>query len=88
MSAYDHLAHLYRLCTNHNGRGIHKISGEITESVKNAMYSLSTPYPLPDLQATISFIRTGGPKAEGASITGPCFCVIINIHFTRSMDGR
>jgi len=87
MSGYDHLAHLYRLCTNHNSRGIHKIGGEITEPVKKAMYSLSTPYPLPNLQATISFIRSGGTKANGVFITDYQYRIFTNIWFSHSMDG-
>jgi len=65
MTAYDHLAHLYIMCTNHYGRNITSIGSELEENVRNAMFSLSTAFPLPDIQATFARIRRGGLKASG-----------------------
>jgi len=65
MSEYQHLKHVYRLCFSHHCRGVQNCGNEITQEVRNAMFSLVTPYPLPDYQGTLALIRNGGPKAEG-----------------------
>jgi len=71
MSAYDHLSHIYRLCVNHHGRNIHAIGSQISETAKNAMYSLSTAFPLPNINETYEVIRSGGPKAAGEFLFPP-----------------
>jgi len=65
MSAYDHLSHIYQLCVNHHRQKIHAIRSEISEPAKNAMYSISTAFPLPDINKTFEDIHNGGPKAVG-----------------------
>ena len=65
MTAYAHLAHFYRECTNHYGRKIHNLGDAIDENVCTAMYSISTAFPLPDIEGIFALIKNGGAKAAG-----------------------
>ncbi|KAF8590401.1 hypothetical protein K439DRAFT_1510988, partial [Ramaria rubella] len=62
LSPYEHLAHFYRLCVNHFQRGIHKLGNIITDEVRAAMHSLSSLFPILDLEGTKELIRQGGSK--------------------------
>ncbi|KAF8493136.1 hypothetical protein JB92DRAFT_2835234 [Gautieria morchelliformis] len=75
LNGYEHLQHFFILCTNHFQRGIHKLGNMISDDVQQAMHSLATAYPLPDLSHTIRVVREGGPKAaawlEDKTVSSP-----------------
>ena len=69
LDPYDHLRCFYRLCTTHFYRNIQSLGETVPEKVLHAMRSLASAERHPDIEATLTFIRTGGPKAKGIVLT-------------------
>ncbi|KAF8574792.1 hypothetical protein K439DRAFT_1665328 [Ramaria rubella] len=63
LSPYEHLTHFYCLCINHFQQGIHKLGNIITDEVRAAMHSLSSSFPILDLEGTKELIQRGGSKS-------------------------
>jgi len=69
MAPYDHLRCFYCLCITHFYRNIQSLDGTVPKDVLQAMRSLTSAERHPDIEATLTFIRTGGPKATGMVLT-------------------
>jgi hypothetical protein len=65
LGPYDHLRRFYRLCVAHYKRNVHALRTHVSDKVYAAMLSLATSEQHPDIQKTLSIIRSGGPKASG-----------------------
>ncbi|KAF8590817.1 hypothetical protein K439DRAFT_1657169 [Ramaria rubella] len=61
LTPYEHLARFYRYCFAHFSRNITSL--QIAPKVRQAMMSLASAQPLPDLEGTLRLIRTGGKRA-------------------------
>lgn len=65
LDPYDHLRRFFRLCVTHFNRNIHDLPSTISYEVRQAMRSLSSSEPHPDLEGVFATIQAGGPKAKG-----------------------
>ncbi|KAF8572755.1 hypothetical protein K439DRAFT_1506051, partial [Ramaria rubella] len=61
LTPYEHLAQFYRYCFAHFSRNVTSL--QIAPKVRQAMMSLASAEPLPDLEGTLRLIRTGGKRA-------------------------
>ncbi|KAF8576151.1 hypothetical protein K439DRAFT_1623060 [Ramaria rubella] len=61
LTPYEHLAQFYRYCFAHFSRNVTSL--RIAPKVRQAMMSLASAEPLPDLEGTLRLIRTGGKRA-------------------------
>lgn len=66
MTPYAHLRYFYILCIVHFLRNLKPYESRVSPEVLAAMFSLSSAEPLPDLQATLKLIESGGKAAAGA----------------------
>lgn len=64
----DHLRRIYRLCTVHFQRNLHKLRSSVSPGVYNAMQSIACTEPHPDFDNTLKVIQSGGKKAKGMCI--------------------
>jgi hypothetical protein len=65
LDPYDHLRRFYRFCVTHYKRHSHDLRPYTTKEVRNAMLSLSSSEPHPDLEGAFRVIENGGAKAKG-----------------------
>jgi hypothetical protein len=65
LDPYDHLRRFLRLCVTHFNRNICDLPSTVSHEVKQAMRSLSSSEPHPDLEGAFATIQAGGPKAKG-----------------------
>ncbi|KAG8957771.1 hypothetical protein FRC00_003541 [Tulasnella sp. 408] len=63
LSAYEHLAYIWRLCVTHYRRRILGIAPSLPQDVVNAMHSLASPHVLQNFDELLLVIRGGGKKA-------------------------
>jgi len=64
LDPYDHLRRVFRVCIVHFKRNIQALARIVDRKVLAAMYSLAASEPHPNFSATLSTIRSGGPKAR------------------------
>ncbi|KZV94685.1 hypothetical protein EXIGLDRAFT_822529 [Exidia glandulosa HHB12029] len=64
LTAYQHLAHVLTLCITHHKRNLQPFKTKVSAAVFDAMQSLASPEPLPDINATFTTIRSGGKAAS------------------------
>ncbi|KAJ6565296.1 hypothetical protein DFH09DRAFT_919678 [Mycena vulgaris] len=64
LDPYDHLRRFLRLCTTHFKRHVDDLRPSTTQKVRNAMLSLSSSQPHPNLEGAFRIIENGGRKAK------------------------
>ncbi|KAF5313764.1 hypothetical protein D9619_013715 [Psilocybe cf. subviscida] len=64
LDPYGHLLRFFRLCVVHFKRHIHDMRNHVSADVREAMLSLSSSVPHPDIQAVFDLINSGGRKAK------------------------
>ncbi|KAK7022501.1 hypothetical protein R3P38DRAFT_3317686 [Favolaschia claudopus] len=64
LDPYEHLRRFLRFCTVHLKRNINELKPYTTQKVRNAMLSLSSSQPHPDLEGAFTVIESGGRKAK------------------------
>ena len=69
LAPYDHLCCFYRLCITHFYHNLQSLEGAVPKDVLQAMRSLALAERHPDIEATLTFIQTGGPKTTGIVLT-------------------
>ena len=69
LAPYDHLRCFYRLCITHFYHNLQRLEGTVPKDMLQAMRSLASAERHPDIEATLTFIRTGEPKATGIVLT-------------------
>lgn len=87
LSAREHITRIYRYCLAHYTRNVSKLRGHVNESILTAMMSLASADPLPDFNATLAFIRSGGKKAVGKQLFFCDICHFILYATTRLVIG-
>ncbi|EJD44696.1 hypothetical protein AURDEDRAFT_125039 [Auricularia subglabra TFB-10046 SS5] len=65
LTAYDHLARIYRICLVHYQRNVKKLEAYVSPDVLSALYSLASTEPHKDFDGAKEVIRAGGKKAAG-----------------------
>lgn len=65
LDPYDHLRRFLRLCVSHFKRNVLELRSSITKEVQQAMLSLASSQPHPNLEGTFEIIEKGGKKAAG-----------------------
>ncbi|KAJ8457091.1 hypothetical protein ONZ45_g18455 [Pleurotus djamor] len=63
LDPYDHLRRCYKACVVHFKRNICDLGPHISIDVRNAMLSLASAEPHPDLEGIFQIIQSGGKKA-------------------------
>jgi hypothetical protein len=85
LDPYEHLRRFLRLCTTHFKRHVHDLRPSTTQKVRNAMLSLSSSQPHPNLEGAFQVIENGGRKAKGLSDSIPSQCFVTLIRSLVSM---
>lgn len=65
LGPYDHLKRFFRICETHFQRNAFAIKHYVGDKAWDAMMSLCSSEPHPDIQKTFEIIRAGGNKAKG-----------------------